>query len=120
MNEQNHEKKFLDNIRETLDADIDNLDAGIRSRLTQARHRALEVYKEKGGDLRWGFKLPVAGLATALVIFLVTTLFFNGLNGNRVTNNIEDFDILASQDNLKLYENLDFYAWLAEETENAG
>ena len=73
MIEQNHEKQFLDKIRETLEADVENLDAGIRSRLTQARHRALEAYSDKRAKFRLGFKLPVAGLAAALVILLATT-----------------------------------------------
>jgi hypothetical protein len=28
-------------------------------------------------------------------------------------NNPEDFEILSSQDQMEMYEDLDFYAWLA-------
>ena len=50
---------------------------------------------------------------TAVLLALVLAL--NGPATNQAGSDLEDLDLLANADQLELYEDLEFYAWLAEE-----
>ena len=114
-NNQNLEKK----IKKFLDEGLENIDAGTRSRLTRIRTEALSRKKRSLSGLRNWFPLPVVG-AAAVTAALVAFLLFKGPFENQSFDNFEDMEILASGDNLELYEDLEFYSWLAEEEYDAG
>lgn len=117
MNDQEKEKQFVANVKKALDLDTQNLDAGTQSRLTRARHRALDAGERKGFDIRQWFTLPVAGWATAGLIVLGLAIYMNP--GHRTLPPLEDIDLLVAEDNLEFYDGLEFYAWLAEENIDA-
>ena len=50
---------------------------------------------------------------TAVLLALVLAL--NGPATNQAGSDLEDLDLLANADQLELYEDLECYAWLAEE-----
>ncbi len=112
MSLPSEDRDFEKHAKRLLDDSTDNLPAALQSRLTQARHRALE---QKSKTSRWRAWLPqpVPGLALAggLALALVFTLYSPTQSENR----LDDLDLLATTDQLELYEDLEFYAWLAEE-----
>ena len=116
MSNPDREKQFVDNVKKALDLGAEKLDAGVQSKLTRARHKALDVGERKSFDIRQWFTLPVAGWATACILVLGLTLF---VQPNGTTPPLEDIDLLAAEDNLEFYDGLEFYAWLAEENEES-
>ena len=117
MNDPNKEQQFIDNVKKALDLDAENLDAGTQAKLTRARHRALDAGERKGFDLRQWFSVPVMGWATASILVLGLAFFVQ--QSNSTLPPLEDIDLLVAEDNLEFYDGLEFYAWLAEEDNDA-
>lgn len=95
-----------------FDASVTHLEAGIRSRLTQARHAAVDTLKqpEPFALRKW---VPVAGAAA--IALAVTVVLFTGVALQRpseVTLAADDLALLLEDDNLDLIEEIDFYTWL--------
>jgi hypothetical protein len=98
---------------------VENLDMRIRSRLTQARHAALEAAAP--GNRAWFARrlwwTPAAGVTAAAVLGAV--LWMGPLGHHTVSSpdaqpNLEDLDIVASSDGSgdameMLQDDLDFY-----------
>jgi hypothetical protein len=121
MSEEEREKAFLGRAKALLDESEEDLDANILSRLRQARTRALRGEKRREPRSWFWFSFPsVAGMATALVAILVAVFYITRAPVQAPDKSIGDLEILTSNDQLELYENLDFYAWLAKEKENEG
>jgi ferric-dicitrate binding protein FerR (iron transport regulator) len=101
-----------------FDGSVENLDMRIRSRLTQARHAALEAAapnnRFRSRRVWWA---PAAGVTAAAVLGAV--LWMGPLGHHTVSlpdaqSNLEDLDIVASSDGSgdaleMLQEDLDFY-----------
>ena len=119
MTIDDREKNFLENATNILDQDIEDLDGATRSRLRQIRHTALE--KAGTGRPTWWqrFRMPAAALVTASLIAAFSFLQMRKSDELQTVKTIEDVEILASNEQLDLYEDFDFYAWLAEEQQNA-
>lgn len=117
MSDQDKEKQFIDNVKKALDLDTENLDADVQSKLTRARHKALDAGERKGFNIRQWFSVPVAGWATACILVLGLTFVLQQTNDTLPP--LEDIDLLAAEDNLEFYDGLEFYAWLAEENIDA-
>ena len=115
-----HESVFLDRIRRTLDDSADNLDARTLSQLTQARHRALEKARSKPSLHRRPFWLSLAGLVTATAVVFLAIFLARDPSGPQNYSAIEDVEILAASESPEFFAELEFYAWLAEEMEDAG
>ena len=114
MNEE--DKIFINKIKHGLGDGTQQLPAGIQSRLTQMRHEALDAGERRGffSSLSlWDPAIRWSGLATAGAAALAVFLYFQ--TPAAIQPNFEDIDLLASEDKLELYEDLEFYAWLAEE-----
>jgi hypothetical protein len=118
--------------RELFKQSVDGVDMRVRSRLTRARHAALEA-AEGARAKPWFLRMPVltsaAGVTAAAV--LGVALWFGGpaahLHGGGAADAaspFEDFDLVASSDgssdnNIEmLQDDLDFYAW-ADKTAGA-
>ena len=108
--------------RELFDESVERLDARTRSRLNQARQRALEEVK-KSSVRRYWLAAPLGGLAAAALIALV--LIRSG--GESITPSsdeaamaLDDFDILADADNFELMQDVEFYSWLPDQGDNSG
>jgi hypothetical protein len=102
---------WLTRIRSELDASARDLDAATLSRLNRARQRALSEAPRP----RWRWPLAMAGAAScalALALALRTTapaevpMIEQGVQG------AEDFELLTDGDDIALYSDLEFYAWL--------
>ena len=115
MNDGNSE--FERRAKRAFDDSVAALDAATRSKLTQARHRALEEQgvRERG---RWSPLLPAGSVAaTALVAWLVVWQQ-SGPDVQRAP--LGDLEILLGEEDLEMLdEELEFYGWLEEQPEFA-
>lgn len=109
------EQQLLTQVHRALDEGVAGLDGATRSRLAQARARALEP---RHGYRRWW--LPAGGAVLASVLTAVVWLGQplplpdNGFSG------VTDLELLTANDDLELYQELEFYHWLEEEAAHAG
>ena len=106
------DSELQDKVRSELDAQLDTLDANVTARLSAARHRALDQLERKP---RWQ---PVTGWAVAATLVLAVSLWWQQApTGNGLS--ADDFELLVSSDGIELYEDLEFYEWLASEERTA-
>ncbi len=120
MIDNQKEKSFLKNVKTILDDDVDHMSASTLSKLKRIRSKAIKK-KELGETGFWQrFRIPVAGLAMASMMIMVMALYFKGTSVTIATNEFEDVEMITSGENLNFFADLEFYAWLAEEQENAG
>jgi hypothetical protein len=119
MNEKLSEKeaRFLEKARQSLLATEDRIEANTLSRLRDARVRAVEAADARG---RGFFRIPnwarIGGVATAAAAILVFMIWFDTPKQDLPVKNADDIEIVLnvdSADNIDLYEDLDFYEWLA-------
>ncbi|HEY5973757.1 MAG TPA: DUF3619 family protein [Geobacteraceae bacterium] len=116
MNGQELDEKFVKRLKVELDAGSERLDPSVSTRLRDGR----QVAVARAGKRSWGlFSLPrwvtASGLATAAVLVVAVSLW-NGSNGQRTLPGKigDDFEIITAQEQLDLYDDLEFYRWLAE------
>ncbi len=111
--------KLLEQIRNTLDQSVDELDGATRSRLASARAQALE-----NAGTSHNYWLPAGGFAAASAIvaaLLILNPAEQTLEGLPVAmlDNGQDMEIIAALDDPELLEDLEFYYWLEEGIEDA-
>ncbi len=108
--------------RALFEHSVANVDMRTRSRLTQARHAALEA-AERSRPRAWFLRMPAltsaAGVAAAAVLGVSLWLGAPQPHHGATADNVatfEDLDIVAasdnSQDNVEmLQDDLEFYGW---------
>jgi hypothetical protein len=106
--------------KRTFDRSTQAIDAATRSRLTQARVRALEELAERR-PYAWTWRasmLPVgAAAAAAIAAWLVLVQGNVGNEPQLQASNFGDLEMLLGEEDLEMIEELDFYAWLEEQPE---
>ncbi|MGV6851289.1 MAG: DUF3619 family protein [bacterium] len=113
----NKHNSFEQLIKNQLDESLKHLDAATASQLNQARQRALDHAVKQGNKKHW--LLPAGSLAAAALVFVMH-------NNNPVVEmpvqqpDVTDLEILTSRDEVDFYADLEFYAWLEEEFQQAG
>ena len=104
--------KFESKLREDLHAIEQTIDAPELFQLAQARNRALAQEQPKASII-W----PALGvsLASALMVAVLVVPDY-WLPNNQLVDGVVNEDLLfeITEDNIELYEELDFYHWLAE------
>ncbi|MBJ6723130.1 DUF3619 family protein [Geomesophilobacter sediminis] len=109
-----NDEELVGTIREQLDASVDRLDPKVADRLYRARMQALAAAPEGKGW--YGFFpawLSPARLSLGAVGLLAVSLFaFNPSHGTRGMAP-EDLEVVTSQENMTMIQDLDFYRWLA-------
>lgn len=105
---------FETRAREVFEDSLDRLDGRTRSRLTQARHAALDELKRGHARARWLWA-PAGGLAAAALVAVVLL----GRPSLQSENGAPPLDELeaAAGENIELLQDVEFYAWLAEQSE---
>jgi hypothetical protein len=116
MNEQ-HRDAFETRSRALFQDSVDNLDFAMRSRLTQARHAAIEAAGRRAWYLRWTVWTPAVGVTAAAV--LGVALMVGPPLGQHGTladgqSNFEDLELVASSEGSgdtmeMLQDDIDFY-----------
>ena len=131
MNDRNKtdNQAFLQQTRQLLDDSTEALDAATLSRLNQARQKALQ---QTGGRRLpnllfspWASATLIAGFAVAAIAVVLWTAVPQQLEQQqqyRLVNQLEDMDILMSETELELLDELEFISWLVDEEldENGG
>lgn len=112
MTERHQDQEIEQKLRAALDAEVDDVTA---ARLRAARLRALARLERRRRWPVWLGGVTAAGLVVALSLALLKP------TDPPLTDNAVDFELLVSEGSLELYEDLEFYAWLASrETDDAG
>lgn len=103
--------RLIENIRQVLDQSLEDLDGATRSRLTQARHLAVERQQVKTSRFFYWGSVPVAGL-----VLLVLLLNWQAAPLNPVAvPQVDDVGIFTASEPLEFYqEEIEFYEWLSE------
>jgi hypothetical protein len=113
MNGDESRQKQLDGLKGALDESCERLDANSLARLKAGRLRAVELAERHQPlfSLRphW---LTTGGLATTALLVVMATGWLVASRQNRPAQQLEDLEIMAAQEQLELYADLDFYRWL--------
>jgi len=115
----NMDREFEERTKRLFDESVAALDGETRSKLTQARYRALEELKPRRQTL-WSRALVPVGAAA--VVATLTVMLWQGQilsvdDGNFDVAAVTDLEILLSEEELDMIEELEFYAWLEEQVE---
>lgn len=116
---------WLDDVRARLDESARDLDAATLSRLNQARQAALAAARPRAPWWRFAPWLVGATATAALALAVGLALTLPGSPEPAVAPvaaglDAADFDMLAAPDDLALYEDMEFYAWLDDEAALGG
>lgn len=120
MSDETNTGEFERRTKRVFDDSVAALDAATRSRLTQARHRALEERQSARGGWRWAL-VPAGTLAAMALV-----VWFTVSQGPSVTDAVQqtalnDLEILLGDEDLEMLdEELEFYGWLEDQPEFAG
>ena len=111
------EQDFIAQINEALDASVDRIDVKTRQKLNAARRNALTQQKQKVFLVSNWSKAIFATALSVFVAVLVVKTHNPFPQGQDVIEeeNIEALDLIAAQDTLDMYEELEFYSWLVDE-----
>jgi hypothetical protein len=111
------EARFLEKARQSLLASEEQLDAVTASRLRDARRKAVEAAGERD---RGFFRIPnwarIGGVATAAAAVIVFMIWHDTPRQDLPLKSADDLEIVLNVDSadiMDLYEDLDFYEWLA-------
>lgn len=105
--------------KEVFEESLGALDGHTRSRLAQARSRALEELNSRAGR-RWGASWAPAG-AVALAALATWMLWFGRPEPEGTAAfsaaAASDLEILLGEEELEMIQELEFYAWLEDQAE---
>ena len=119
-----NEQEFLKAVKTNLDNAEQSLDEVTLQRLHGARSRALEslTIGNHQSEPKWSqWLMPASALATTAVITMLvinlSTVMPDVAQDKSMLSALEDIEILADEDELELYQELEFYQWLASKNE---
>ena len=121
MTQDNREAVFVDKVRMALDDSAEAIDGATLSRLRQARAQALAAGSVRQRSSRRVWTWVPAGGAALTSIGILSAILYLHTGGTPQKNGAgEELELALSGDSPDLYQELDFYQWLAEEKRNAG
>lgn len=114
------ERGIEERARRLFDESVRGLDGHTRSRLAQARAKAVEAAGTR--RLGWWWRapsqlVPLAGVAAAVLAVAVIWQNPGSSLGSAEPAVLGDLDILLESESFDLFEDLEFYAWLLEQPE---
>jgi hypothetical protein len=115
MKENELEKSLCDKIKKCLDEDIEKLDPPTVRALRGVRSEVLDFFERKRGFQiipRW---ITAGGIATSTVLIASVSVFFFSSQKPSSLKNPDDFELLSVKGQPELYQDLDFYRWLADQ-----
>ena len=125
--EEARDAAFAGRARDLLLDSAEHLDARTRSRLTRARHAALEQLQssQPRGLPMGGWLAPAGGLAAVVIAALVwvgmptSTPVSQGVAVRAEAGSaaFDDLALMADAESLELAEEIEFYAWLEAEAD---
>lgn len=121
MKEDEREETFVRSIVRGLDDEVDRLPAAVVGRLRDGRVRAIGVPQGRVDRSRivprW---ITAGGFATAAVLVAAVSIWYGGDRSSAQVGNLDELEIASAQEQLELYEDLDFYRWLADQPGQGG
>ena len=121
MNRQD-EPRWLEAVRDQLDTDAAGYDAATLSRLNRARQAALDAGLRRQRRPWWHWSLVAVATSAAVVLAMALTLRTPDTGAPPVApvaleqSEVDDLELLAAGEDLELIENLEFYAWLEQQS----
>ena len=113
------DKRIEQRSRALFDTSVDRVDMRIRSRLTQARHAALDAAAARSPHARsrWIFWTPAFGAAAAVVLGVALWAGHGASDGlsamSDAHSGLEDLELVASNDQMELLQDdIEFYDWV--------
>ena len=120
MNEEMNERReqLESRAKQAFDESVAGLDGQTRSKLAQARARAVEASSKRGWFwLPSGSGLLPAGALAAGILAVAIVWQLPQTPDAPLPTAMADIDILLGEEELELFEELEFYAWLEEQPE---
>jgi len=113
MNAKDPEETFLERVQDILDQGTENLGTRTERRLKDIRGQALLEAGEKRSWLLHPRRWVLVG-SFAMVTLVAAGLFFllSPSTETLPAGEIEDLEIITSQERIDVYQELDFYRWL--------
>lgn len=115
MREDERDEIFIRSIVRELDEEAGRLPPPVAGQLRDGRLRAIGV--PQGGWLwchivpRW---ITAGGLATVTVLVVALSIWYGGRTSRVQIRSLDELEIASAQEQLEMYEDLDFYRWLAD------
>lgn len=103
---------WLEPIKQQLDASARDLDAQTLSRLNRARQQALAAAPAHPRSWQWLALATAASIALAVFLLPRPSSMTTPIEPPAIADSAEDFELLMDADQLSLYSDMDFYAWL--------
>ena len=117
--ENDRERAIAERARQLFSESVHGLDGETRSKLAQARAKAVEA---AGSGRRYWLPapsalVPLGGVAAAALAVALIWQNPETTPASMQATVLNDLDILLEGENLDLFEDLEFYAWLLEQEE---
>jgi hypothetical protein len=113
--------EFEQRSKEVFDRSTAALDGATRSKLTRARREALSALERPSRMPGWLFRRSAAIAAAVMVTtFSALVVWQAGTEDRRVVESFAgstDIELLLSEEELDMLDELEFYAWLEEQAE---
>ena len=119
MRPDERDERLVEMVKGHLDVGLDALDDRTAARLRAVRLKAVESAEGRRGRFRLPRWVVVGGLATAAAAVLAVGLLVTKRPGESGVATADDIEIVAAQEQMQLYEDMEFYRWLAAR-ENGG
>ena len=112
------EKDFEAKLKQSLDHSVDDLSQQTLASLNEIRQQTLNGKAAASANrFQWTLWGPAGGLVAAAVVAAVWV----GNPAVQPNSNIDDLELLTSEQDLELMEDIEFIAWLMEqEIDHAG
>jgi len=112
---ENSEREVVEIVREALDRDVTELDSQTTDRLRRIRVAAVE--QAGAARPRW-FAVhrwtTAGGIAAFAVLVVAVSLWVSQPRRIQPPGQVDDIEILAAREHLDIYEDMEFYRWLAD------
>ncbi len=107
------EQEFVARINQILDASVSRIDAETCQKINKVRQQALA--QNSKSKIFFTTSLGKAITVTVLSVFIAVLIVKTQFQTTMEDEEIEVLELIAAQDTLEMYEELEFYAWLIEE-----
>ena len=108
---------LLKHSQQCLDNSVTGLDSDIKDKLFKARRHALNQHyqrqQKKTPNHWWKNWLPLSSAAITATLIIGISIQSGLWQSNELVLN-DDLELVTALDNIELYDDLDFYQWLAE------
>jgi hypothetical protein len=102
---------FEQRAQTLLHESAEQLDGATRSRLTQARHAALDAIKQRQRS-GWFWLMPATGAAAAAIVAVLLVNQPKQVELAAVVAPVDEMEIVTAEDSIEFYRDAEFFSWL--------